>query len=84
MVKNPPCNAEDSGSIPGQDPTWSGGIRSHMPWDTKARAPQLERSSCATTVSGDPTQPNKIIFKNEGSGRNLEASIRGHTGVAGT
>ena len=34
VVKNPPANAGDMGSIPGPG-------RSHMPRSTKARAPQL-------------------------------------------
>ena len=34
MVKNPPANAGDMGSIPGLG-------RSHMPWSNSARAPQL-------------------------------------------
>ena len=39
LVKNPPANAGDSGSSPGRG-------RSHMPWSTKARAPQLLSLSC--------------------------------------
>ena len=34
MVKNPPANAGDMGSIPGPG-------RSHMPWSSQAHAPQL-------------------------------------------
>ena len=34
MVKNPPANAGDTGSILGLG-------RSHMPWDNKAPVPQL-------------------------------------------
>ena len=34
MVKNPPANTGDTGSIPGPG-------RSHMPWSNKVCAPQL-------------------------------------------
>ena len=34
VVKNPPANAGDTGSVPGPG-------RFHMPWSNKARAPQL-------------------------------------------
>ena len=34
VVKNPPANAGDTGSIPGPG-------RSHMPWSKEARVPQL-------------------------------------------
>ena len=34
VVKNPPANAGDTGSVPGPG-------RSHMPQSNKARAPQL-------------------------------------------
>ena len=34
VVKNPPANAGDRGSSPGQG-------RSHMPWSNKAHEPQL-------------------------------------------
>ena len=54
VVKYPPANAGDTGSIPGLG-------RSHMPWSNYARAPQLLSlrsrarepqllSSCATTT----------------------------------
>ena len=36
VVKNPPANAGDMGSIPGPG-------RSHMPWSNKSHAPQLLR-----------------------------------------
>ena len=34
VLKNPPANAGDTGSIPGPG-------RSHMPWNNQAHAPQL-------------------------------------------
>ena len=35
VVKNPPSNAGDAGSIPGRE------LRSHMPWGNEVRVPQL-------------------------------------------
>ena len=35
VVKNPPANAGDTDLIPG----WE--LRSHVPWNNRARAPQL-------------------------------------------
>ena len=40
MVKNPPSNSGDAGSIPGQ------GIKIAHPWGNKAHGQQLERSLC--------------------------------------
>ena len=39
VVKNPPANAGDMGSIPGPE-------RSHMPWSSWACAPQLLGQCC--------------------------------------
>ena len=47
MVKNPHCNAGDTGSIP--DPE-----RFHMPWGNYAAAPQLLSPHVATTESHMP------------------------------
>ena len=48
VVKNPPANAGDTGSNPGQG-------RSHMLWSNKARAPQLLSPRATTT---EPTYHN--------------------------
>ena len=71
VVKNQPSNAEDTGSIPGQE------LRSHMPWSNQAHTQQLLSPSStprksahhnegSTRCNGDPTccnedrmQPNK-------------------------
>ena len=47
MVKNPPPNAGDTGSIPGLG-------RSHMPQSNQARAPQLLSPCAATTKARAP------------------------------
>ena len=60
VVKNPPANAGDTGSIPGPG-------RSHMPWSNEAREPQL-LSSCATTTEPmclEPVLRNKRSHHNE-------------------
>ena len=68
VVKNPPSNAGDVGSIPGQGtkiPHASGQLSpratTREPVRPGARMPQLERSSCAATKSPhhnkDPVQP---------------------------
>ena len=47
VVKNPPANAGDTGSIPGPG-------RSHMPRSKKARAPQLLSLRATTTEARAP------------------------------
>ena len=49
VVKNPPCNAGDTGLIPGSG-------RSHEPWDTKPNAPQLW-SLCSKVCTLQPLIP---------------------------
>ena len=46
MVKNPPANAGDMGSIPGLE-------RSHMPCDNEAQAPQLLSLSIQSPCSAN-------------------------------
>ena len=53
VVKNLPVNAGDISSIPGLG-------RSHLPWNNKARAPQLESSPCLP-------QLEKSLHSNEDS-----------------
>ena len=53
MVKNPPANAGDTGSIPGLG-------RSHMPWSNWARAPQLLKPAHL-----EPVLCNKRGHRNE-------------------
>ena len=43
VVKNPPANAGDTGSIPGLG-------RSHMPWSNSAHEPQLLKPTCLELV----------------------------------
>ena len=47
VVKNPPCNAGDKGSVP----LWGG---SHMPWNNKALEPQLLIPRAETTEGWAP------------------------------
>ena len=55
VVKNPPANAGDTGSIPGPG-------RSHMPRSNKARAPQL-LSLCSRVREPQLLSPQATLLK---------------------
>ena len=74
MVRNPPANAEDTGSSPGPG-------RSHMPWGNWARAPQLlslhsraREPRLLRPVHLEPVLPNKRGHRNERPAHNEEQS----------
>ena len=50
MIKNPPANAGDTGSIPGPG-------RSHMPQSNEARAPQLLKPASLEPVLCNKRSP---------------------------
>ena len=73
VVKNPPANAGDTGSIPGPG-------RSHMPQSNEACAPQLLSLQATTTEARVPQllKPARLepVLRNKRSHRNEKPAHR--------
>ena len=64
VVKNPPANAGDTGSIPGPG-------RSHMPWSNKSHVPQLLKPTHLK-----PVLRNKRSHRSESPRTAVKSSLR--------
>ena len=69
VVKNPPCNFRDMGSIPGPG-------RSHTLWNYKAHGPQLLLNQCSRAHKLQLQKPPEAMLRSKSSHNNKKPARR--------